>query len=57
MDRAVVVGIADYAALDPVPLLGSSNGLISWKRLLAETYGFTVHTLPDGSATKDAILL
>ena|GEM_PF-4229007 len=57
MDRAVVVGIADYDVLDPVPLLGSANGLISWENLLTKTYGFTVHTLADSGATKDAILL
>jgi hypothetical protein len=57
MDRALVVGIDDYGTLDPVPLVGSANGLISWQKLLVKTYGFTVHTLASPLATKDAILL
>jgi hypothetical protein len=67
MDKAVIVGIADYGSLYSVPLFGAANALAAWKTLLVDEYGFVAQGTPGGPlpnlhivespyATKDLIL-
>lgn len=68
MDKAVIVGIADYGSLYPKPLTGAANALTAWQTLLVGKYGFVakakpgdpppnLHVVENTAATKETILL